>query len=162
MRGLRHWGRWLALCAAVGGLGGCSFAGIGTTTPLAARNVSVFRLAPGMCFNPPTKVQAQLTDLRIVSCRTPHTEQVYYTAGTYPAGKGAAYPGATKLERKADGVCVQHFAAYVGTSYQHSSLFYTYLLPTVRAWTTTGDRQLVCVLTTTGRTYTRSWKGSRA
>jgi hypothetical protein len=73
---------------------------------------------------------------------------------------GDNYPGDTALRSFADGQCLQRFQGYTGTDYRHSSLFYTYLLPSVRSWAAK-DRTVVCVITTTGQELTSSVKGSR-
>jgi hypothetical protein len=151
-------GRAAAVLAASAALSGCSFLGIGGHITLPSISLSVFHLRAGMCFNPPATIAAQVTTLKIVPCRDPHTEEVYDTKSAYPAANGAAYPGAQKLEDVANGMCLEAFAGYVGVEYQHSWLFYTYLLPSVRSWSTDDDRQIVCILTTTGAKLTRSMK----
>jgi hypothetical protein len=120
-------------------------------------NVSVFHLKPGECVVPPTQIKAELTKVKVVSCREPHTQEVF--AMVTDAG-GDTYPGSTKLETFANGNCLEHYAAYVGVPYQDSSLFYTYLLPSVRSWAA-NDRTVVCVITTTGQRLTSSVKGSK-
>jgi len=123
-----------------------------------ARTTSVFHLQPGMCLNPPTPAQAELATVSVVHCSTPHTEEAYYLANYSPVNDN--YPGPDPLETFAKGTCLQEFAGYVGTPYQRSSLFYTYLLPSVRSWAV-GDRTVVCVVTSTGAKLTSSVKGSK-
>lgn len=139
-------------------LGGCQFLGIGAKSgKIPARTMSVFHLGVGDCLNPPSKVQAQVSTLSVVPCQSPHTEQVY---ALLEDKAGDNYPGPTKLESFANAKCLQHFDAFVGIAYQESSLFYTYLLPSVRSWAE-GDRTVSCIVTTTGLKLTSSAKGSK-
>jgi hypothetical protein len=133
--------------------GGCSV----THKASSGADVSVFHLKLGDCLVPPTTPQAELTSVKVVSCSKPHTQEVF--ALVHDPG-GSTYPGASKLESFANGSCLEHYQAYVGVPYQDSSLFYTYLLPSVRSWSA-NDRQVVCVITTTGQELTRSVRGSK-
>lgn len=117
----------------------------------------MFHLRSGECLNPPGKVQAQVSDLKVLSCHAPHTQQVY---ALLKAPGGDNYPGAQSLQKFANAKCLQHFAGFVGVAYQHSTLFYTYLLPSVRSWAA-GDRTVTCLVTTTGAKLTSSVKGSK-
>ena len=149
----------VALAGVVGAaalLGGCSLGS--KAAERTAHAVSVFHLEPGQCLNPPTSVQAQVSSLDVISCRAPHTQQVF--ALVRDSSGGANYPGAQALQAFANAKCLQHFAAFVGIPYQQSSLFYTYLLPSVRSWAA-GDRTVTCVVTTTGAKLTSSSQGSR-
>lgn len=157
-----RYARWPAtaalLAAAALLLGGCQFLGIGSSGPkFPAKSLSVFQLRVGQCLNPPAKVEAQVSTLGIVSCKAPHTEQVFALLADHA---GDDYPGATKLETFANAECLQQFDGFVGVPYQQSSLFYTYLLPSVRSWAS-GDRTVTCLVTTTGLKLTASVKGSK-
>jgi hypothetical protein len=107
---------------------------------------------------PPTSIHAELSSVKVVACREPHTQEVFALVSDSSAGDN--YPGDTALRSFADGQCLQRFAPYVGVDYRDSSLFYTYLLPSVRSWAAK-DRTVVCVITTTGQKLTSSVKGSR-
>jgi hypothetical protein len=120
-------------------------------------SVSVFHLKVGDCLVPPTAVKAEITSVKVVACREAHTQEVFALV-TDPGGDN--YPGASKLETFANGNCLEHYQGYVGVAYQDSSLFYTYLLPSVRSWAA-NDRSIVCVITTTGQKLTSSVKGSK-
>ncbi|HLI54108.1 MAG TPA: septum formation family protein [Acidimicrobiales bacterium] len=136
--------------AALAALAGCSSASRGV-------QLSVFHLKPGDCVVTPTAIKAQLSKLTVVPCREPHTQEVYALVND---DAGSVYPGETSLQRFANAACLQRFAGYVGSDYQDSSLFFTYLLPSVRSWAA-GDHTVDCVVTTTGQKLTRSVKGSR-
>lgn len=132
---------------------GCSLIG-GSST---GHDESVFSLSVGQCLKPPTKVQADLTDVDVVPCTTPHTQQVFALVTDHA---GSTFPTPTALDDFANAGCLDHFAGFVGIAYQRSSLYFTYLLPTVRSWAA-GDRTVVCVAETVGRPLTRTLQGSK-
>jgi hypothetical protein len=101
-------------------------------------------------------VEAQVSTVTRIPCTKAHTMEVYASVDD-PAN---AYPGSDALERFANAECLQRFAGYVGVYYQHSQLYFTYLLPSVRSWAS-GDRRVVCVITTLGRPLYRSVKDSK-
>lgn len=124
---------------------------------------SVFHVKAGQCFLPPSKVQAELTSLKRVSCTSGHTQEAYAVVAYTGSGSGFTdqYPGDTVLKTYADGVCAQKFSSYVGVDYQDSKLFFTYLLPSARGWQQTHDRDIVCFVTTTGAVLHKSVKGTK-
>ena len=156
-RGLRVLRSLAVLVAVSVALGACNTLGLGKKVKFPAHNLSVFALRVGACLNPPTKVVAQVSTLSVTSCRAPHTEEVYALVKDHA---GSTYPGPQKLQSFANAQCLQAFGSYVGVPYQRSSLFYTYLLPSVRSWSS-GDRTITCLVTTTGAKLTRSVKGSK-
>jgi len=147
-------GALLAAALAVTGCGGSSSG---------ASKVSVFDVAPGECFNPPSQVKAELSKLGKVPCDRPHTEEAYASV-PYAAKAGAdadAYPGDAQLKTFADGACAQRYTGYVGKDYLDSSYFFTYLLPSARGWEQQKDRNVLCFVTTTGELLTSSVKGTK-
>ena len=126
--------------------------------PNRPRSVSVFALAVGQCVIPPTQITAELSTLDVVACNVPHTQQVFALVSDSHAGDN--YPGASVLKTFADAECLQNFKGFVGVDYRDSTLFYTYLLPSVRSWAA-GDRTVTCVITTTGKKLTYSVQGSK-
>lgn len=144
----------LVLAVAFGAVAaGCSL--IGGSSGVA--QVSVFHLTVGQCLVPPKKVQASLSTVEVVPCSTPHPQQVYALVKDHG---GSAYPASAKLDAFANAACLDRFANFVGVSYRQSSLYFTYLLPSVGSWAE-GDRTIVCVAETVGHPLTRSLKGSR-
>lgn len=131
-------------------------AGCSSTSKTKGVGLSVFHLRAGECAITPQAVKAQLSKLTVVSCRQPHTQEVYALVND---NAGSNYPGTTALQSFANGACLQRFSGYVGADYRDSSLFYTYLLPSVRSWAQ-GDRTVDCLITTTGQQLTKSVKGT--
>lgn len=126
-------------------------------------NLSVFDVREGDCIVPPTDVKAELESVKVVPCKTAHTQEAFaiepYVDKANP--KADAYPGDQVLTAFADGVCLQDYQGYVGVAYQDSKLFYTYLLPSARSWNEGKDRKIVCIVTTTGEQLTASVKNSK-
>lgn len=151
-RGRRRVGALGVILAAATILTGC-----GSAPTTKGASLSVFHLRTGECATTPQAVKAELTSVKVVSCREPHTQEVYALVDD---NAGTNYPGTTALQTFANGACLQRFAGYVGVDYRDSSLFYTYLLPSVRSWAQ-GDRTVDCVITTTGQQLTRSVKGAK-
>ena len=114
--------------------------------------VSVFKIQPGECFNPPSAVKVELSKLSKVPCDRPHTEEAYASVAFVNAdgSDASAYPGDAKLKTFADGACAQRYTGYVGKDYLDSSYFFTYLLPSARGWEQPKDRAVLCFVTTTG------------
>jgi hypothetical protein len=148
----------LALAGALVAIGlvGCSSRQ--KASELAAHNVTVFHLKPGDCVSPPTDIKAEISQVKVVSCSAPHSQEVF---ALVPDTKDETYPGETALQTYASGVCVQQFAAYVGIDYRDSTLFYTFLLPSARGWESVNDRTITCLIETTGAALTTSVKGSK-
>jgi hypothetical protein len=154
-----------ALAAASLLLSGCSAFG---GKKASAASESVFDVKPGECFKAPGAVKSELSSLPRTACTTAHTQESYAivkyapTAGTgASASSGAVFPGADVLTTFAQGACAQQFTAYVGVDYLDSKLFFTYLLPSARGWEQNDDRNIICFITTTGATLTKSVKGTK-
>jgi hypothetical protein len=145
--------------AAAGSIAVLAVAGCGGASKVASvpgHEESVFHLKVGQCVVPPTDIKVEVTAVKVVSCRSPHTQEVF--AVLRDRG-GDVFPGPGQVTTFANGECLQQFKPYVGDDYRDSSLFYTYLLPSVRSWAA-GDRTVVCLITTTGQQLTASVKGS--
>ncbi len=153
----RSWRRlaaWAGAGLATVTLASCSVFDGGST---GTTSVSVFHLHVGDCLVTPKKIQAQLTTVQQVPCTTPHTLEVYALVRDHG---GSTFPTAEALDTFANASCLDRFASYVGVPYRESSLFFTYLLPSVRSWAA-GDRTVVCLAETTGRPLRQSVKGSK-
>lgn len=166
VRGGRFSVRVGALGLALSLLSGCSwvsgvFGSNKTAEPSTA--VSVFKVQTGQCFNPPSGVKAELSELAAVACTQPHTQEAYASLVYRPpaGGDASVYPGDAALASFAKGSCAQAFTSYVGVSYLDSSLFFTYLLPSARSWEQGSDRTVLCFVLTTGKPLTKTVKGSK-
>jgi hypothetical protein len=156
---LRKFALFATISSLAFGLAACS-----SSAPGGGKFQSVFRVSPGQCFLPPSKIQAEVTKVDLVPCTKPHTQEAYAVVAYKATGTSAPtadYPGDQPLKSFADGACAAHFAAYVGVDYQDSSLFFTYLLPSARGWSQGDDRKVVCFVTTNGSLLHKSVKGSK-
>lgn len=131
--------------------------------------ISVLSAKAGDCFSAPTKVKAEVSDLDLVPCSSPHSQEAYALvnyARADDAGDGAGddddtYPGDQVLDEYAAGVCAQRFGVYVGVDYLDSSYYYTYLTPSPRSWQAK-DRAVLCLITDAGKPMVGSVKGKGA
>ncbi len=143
------------------GCSGCGLFGGGGSDR--GEDLSVFSVKPGQCFVAPQQVQAQLSTLEKVPCKTSHTQEAYAVVPFQePEGqKSSGFPGNEALTTFAKGACAAKFADYVGVDYRDSSLFFTYLLPSARSWEQDADDDVICFVTTTGQKLKSSVKGSK-
>lgn len=154
----------LALAATLGaGCGGDDGAERGDDGRVVeAGDVSVFELLQGDCLSPPEEVQAGLEDVTVVPCAEPHTQEIFEIIEYEPAEEGDDdFPGDDELDDFAQAACLDPFSDYVDIDYVDSSLFITYLLPTVRSWNEEGDREVVCIAQTTGEQIQGTIEGSQ-
>ena len=140
----------------------------GCSRAKATSGTSVFKVKVGNCVVPPTDIKAEITSVKVVPCTTAHTQEVFAFVSYGISASAAtttsstdAFPGAAALRTFADGACLQQFSNYVGVDYRDSTLFFTYMLPSARSWSTHSDRTIVCLVTTTGQPLTASVRGSR-
>jgi hypothetical protein len=113
----------------------------------------VFSLAIGDCLTLAGVTGTEVDDLPVTACTSPHDAQVYSSFEL----SGDVLPG--DLDNQASTRCEDAFAAFVGTSWEQSSLDYTYLAPTSDSWSH-GDREVLCLATTTGGTVSTTFEGS--
>jgi hypothetical protein len=94
-----------------------------------------------------------VSDLPVVPCGEPHDSEAYasfdLTGDTYP----------TDIDDQATVYCESEFATFVGTSYEESSLGYTYLSPSGGSWSQ-GDHEVLCIVWTDGDPVTTTFQGS--
>lgn len=113
-------------------------------TVVNAGQISVFELEVGDCLDPGGDVSGEISDIPIVPCGQPHTQEVFGVV-THPDDD---YPGATEVAAYADGACLTEMQESLGLGLD-DGLFFSYMLPTFDGWNAegeVGDRQIVCVL----------------
>jgi hypothetical protein len=126
-----------------------------------AGNVSVFDVQVGDCLNPGEELGAEITKIKAVPCKEPHTHEVF-ALPDYPDKESDVYPGEDKLRSFANAQCLEAFGNYTGTDYLDSKLFFSYLQPSIRSWQEGDDRRIVCVIVSTGKEVTGSAKSPDA
>lgn len=146
-RRARGTGRLLLGLVTVAALAGCSGDDEirdADGTVVNAGQISVFELEVGDCLDPGGDVSGEISDVPIVPCDQPHTQEVFGVV-THPDDD---YPGATEVAAYADGACLTEMQESLGLSLD-DGLFFSYMLPTFDGWNAegeVGDRQIVCVL----------------
>lgn len=124
-------------------------------------DISVYELRAGDCLVPPEDIDTGIGAVRVVPCDDPHTQEVFalvpYTDDEgETAGPRADFPGDEPLDEFANAECLTPFADYFNVDYVDSSLFLTFLAPTVRSWDERDDREIVCIAQTDGEPVTES------
>lgn len=98
----------------------------------------VFSLKVGSCMND-TGDQDEITTVPIVECSEPHDTEIYASSTI----EGDEYPGLDAVQTQADEDCYNAFEAFVGVSYEDSTLYYSTLYPSTESWDG-GDREILC------------------
>jgi hypothetical protein len=106
--------------------------------------ISVFELEVGDCLDPGGEVSGEISEIDIVPCAEPHTQEVFGLV----AHPDDDYPGASEVAAFADGACLTELETSLGLTLD-DGVFFSYMLPTFDGWNADGeigDRQIVCVL----------------
>jgi hypothetical protein len=106
-----------------------------------AEDTDVFTLAIGDCFNNLPDSES-VSSVGVVDCATSHDYEVYSEGSIADAD---AFPGDDSVSTDADNICFNSYEAFVGVSYDESTLDYSYLLPTEDSWAN-GDRLVSCLI----------------
>lgn len=110
--------------------------------------VDVFELQEGDCivFE---DIESSVEALAAVPCDEPHEGEVFALVDIDDI---EVYPGERELSNRAEVECVSRFADYVGVDLVDSTLFYTYLTPSIRGWQDEDepDRTVVCFVLSAG------------
>lgn len=108
-------------------------------------STSVFDLREGTCFNDPVTADDELVEeLAVVSCDTPHDNEVFAIID-HPDGTDAAFPSSEAMSEFANQKCEAVYYTYVGTAYADSLFLYSTYYPTAESWDE-GDREIICFL----------------
>ena len=151
---LRFW--WVPVLLITLGVGWFTAARRGDDGALSgAGTVQVDDLRAGDCFN--AGEETEISDVHGVPCDEPHAYEVF-AVQTY--GGGALPASDAQLETVFGELCVPPFQTYVGTAYQTSELWASFVTPTEDGWND-GDREFICYLFEEDEsTMTRSMAGA--
>ena len=97
----------------------------------------------GECVNLPEGTE--VTSYDAVPCEIPHDAEVF-ALPQVPGDATTPFPGATSLDGFAEERCLEEFAEYVGTPYEDSDLFLSWIAPTSAAWGEAELREVTCLL----------------
>ncbi|MEP7762809.1 septum formation family protein [Sanguibacter sp. 25GB23B1] len=104
-----------------------------------ATEADVFSVLVGDCVNS-ADLFGMVETIPTIPCGEPHDSEAYAVT-EMPEGD---YPGTDAVDTAADEFCYAEFAAFVGMSYEESTLDYFPLTPTEEGWNSVDDRQLLC------------------
>ncbi len=121
-----------------------------TTTlgPVGGKEISVFDLFVGLCFDVAGGDASSVSTVTERSCDEPHDSEVYELY-IFPDGRGAPYPGDDSVTTTSEFECKSSFAPYVGVEYEASQLVVNWLTPNQGTWDDPDllDREVVCYVT---------------
>jgi putative regulator of septum formation len=89
------------------------------------------------------ELTAEVAELPVIDCTKPHTHEIFATVQNTV---DAVYPGMAALEQFAETNCYKQFEPYVGIDWPDSSLFVTWIVPSLGSWNDEDDRAVMCVL----------------
>ncbi len=125
---------------ALSGISACSSA----KNPNKPAAVGALDVSVGQCMLIDSKgLSPSITKLPIIDCTKPHTHEIY---ATVIDKTDDVFPGQTALETIAQKECLVDFEPFVGINAFDSSLFYTWILPSLDSWNDKKDRTILCVL----------------
>jgi hypothetical protein len=106
----------------------------------------------------PKGLSPDVSKLPIIDCSKPHTHQIFFTY----QDTDDVFPGMTALEATAQQQCLTAFQPFVGISFVDSTLFVTWIVPSLDSWNDKKDRAILCVLgLKNGGTLTGSAQGTK-
>ncbi len=128
------------LVAVLVGLGGCSDDTPDPTKPTAAPALDV---QVGQCLQVTEALDSEVASLPVIDCAQEHTHEIF---AAIEDTTDDVFPGATKLEAFSETACYGEFEGYVGINWLDSSLFITWIYPSLTSWNDEDDREILCVL----------------
>ena len=108
-----------------------------------AGDVEVDELRLGDCFDDPSPMTEQVTDLRGIPCGEPHENEVYHVFDLEEEG---SWPGGDTLNSIGFDECFATFEPFVGAPYDSSRLDIGWIVPSKFGWEVDDDRQILCLL----------------
>lgn len=119
--------------------------------------MEAFDLQLGDCFNAPGT--AEVERVTVVGCSDEHQFEIFHTFEL----EDGPYPGAEQLEDEWIQGCLTRFEAFVGATFDESTLDISAIFPTRESWNELGDREVLCSVTTVdGSSRTSSAEGTGA
>ena len=126
--------RWMiagALIVLALGLSACS------------KEVSANSLEVGDCTN--DDFTGAVGEVDTVDCADSHTAEVFAVFDV----DGDDFPGTADIQSQAaEGCNCDRFSEYVGTPYEESEIYTTFLVPTEETWNEADDRTIICLAVT--------------
>jgi len=121
-------------------LGACS----DDEDPNGASNEAVLDVDDQTCLMVEGNFEPVVEELPVIDCDVPHTHEII---ARVEDEEHEVYPGFAALETLAQRVCYTEFEPYVGVSPFDSSLFISWLVPTLDGWNgKDSDREILCVV----------------
>jgi hypothetical protein len=105
--------------------------------------VDVLDVGTGQCLFVEADLKADVSTLPTIDCTKPHTHEIYSTVADTESD---VFPGMAELEDFAERECYGDFEEYVGISPFDSTLFVTWIVPSLAGWNDEDDRDVLCVL----------------
>jgi hypothetical protein len=97
----------------------------------------------GECLYVEDGLAAQVAKLPVIDCTKSHTHEIF---ANVVDTTDQVYPGQASLEQLAETKCYGAFEDYVGISPFDSSLYITWIVPSLGSWNDKDDRTILCVL----------------
>lgn len=97
----------------------------------------------GECLLVDDGLAAQVAKLPVIDCTKSHTHEIF---AKVPDTEHQVYPGQASLEQLAETKCYGAFEDYVEISPFDSSLYITWIVPSLGSWNDKNDRTILCVL----------------
>lgn len=143
--------------AAILALSGCSV--INQASDLVQGKSDVFALQVNDCFNDETA--ETISSVKVIECADEHDNEIYHE---YMLAS-EIFPGGTYVEDiatdDADEKCFAEFEAFIGASYDATTLDFSYLYPTSESWSN-DDRSIQCIAYSTDGKISGSLKAKGA
>ena len=103
---------------------------------------AVFDIPVGSCMDAASLEGDQVSRIETIDCAEEHDVEAYASTEL----TGATYPGKDAIHAEADEFCLGEFEPFVGTPYQESDLSFSFLYPTEESWTSSEDREILCLV----------------
>ena len=103
----------------------------------------------GTCLDFPPDTGPDIPSLPAVPCDVEHSHEIFAVIDYQPDDPESGadlYPSFEELERFSQAECLTLFEPYVGVGAFDSSLFYSWIVPTLTSWDKSDDRQVICVV----------------